>query len=47
MALLHSWFWPTLQKCLNGSLQERVVLFHVTTGGSFFKTTRTFEAQVQ
>jgi len=32
---------------LKGSLQERVVLFHVTIRRSFFKTTKTFEAQVQ
>jgi len=30
-----------------GSLQERVVLFHVAIRGSFLKTARTFEAQVQ
>jgi len=31
----------------NGSLQERVVLFHVTIRGTFVKTPITFEAQVQ
>jgi len=35
------------KKSCVGSLQERFVLFHVTIIGSFFKTTITFEAQVQ
>jgi len=30
-----------------GTLQERVVLFHVTFRGSFFKSAIIFEAQVQ
>jgi len=30
-----------------GSLQESVVLFHVMIRGTFSKTARTFEAQVQ